>query len=142
MLKTQGNSTRGVITENLIAAGMALLLIFCLGGALWTAYWSLRFGLAPRPPLSAFQTVVRFVVVILAMFFWWLRRDLIERSALLCAIIAAGSSGLYGLGFNSIALQVVRLLFHFLAYSLGTVAITRWFRTKWQSRKPVKVTAS
>jgi len=31
MLKTQGNSTRGVITENLIAAGMALLLIFCLG---------------------------------------------------------------------------------------------------------------
>ena len=43
-----------------IAAGMAALLVFCLAGALWTAYWSLRFGLAPRPPLSVFQIFYSF----------------------------------------------------------------------------------
>jgi hypothetical protein len=107
---------------------MALLLIVCVAGAVWTAYWSLWFGLTPRPPLSVFQTVVRFVVVILAIVLFWRRRDLMERSALTCAVIAAGSSALFGLGVNSTALQIVRLLFHFLAYSLGAVAIIRWFQ--------------
>jgi len=107
---------------------MALLLIFCLTGAVWTAYWSLWFGLAPQPPLSAFQILVRFVVVVLALFLWFQTHDLIARTALACAVIAAGSSALYGLGFNSTTLQVVRLLFHFLGYSLGAVAIIRWFR--------------
>jgi hypothetical protein len=106
---------------------MTLLLIFCIVGAVWTVYWSLWFGLAPRPPLSAFQTLVRFAVVIMALFLWFRTRDLIARSALACAVIAAGSSALYGLGVNSTALQVVRLLFHFLGYSLGAIAIIRWF---------------
>jgi hypothetical protein len=66
--------------------------------------WTLSFGLTPRP--------------------------LTERSALACTVIAAGSSGLYGLGLNSTGLQVVRLLFHFLAYSLGAVAIIRSFHAK------------
>lgn len=109
---------------------MGLLLLICLAGAIWTAYWSLRFGLTPRPPLSVFQTLVRFVVVMVALLLWRFRRDLGERSALACAVVAAGSSGLYGLGLSSTGLQVVRLLFHFLAYSLGVVAIVRWFRAK------------
>ena len=71
--------------------------------------------------------MVRFVVVIVALILCWFRSDLIERTALVCAVIAAGSSGLYGLGFNSTALQIVRLLFHFLGYSLGAVAIILWF---------------
>ena len=119
-----------VSKDTLISAGMALLLLFCFAGAVWTAYWSLRFGLAPRPPLSAFQTLVRFLIVTLALLLWRRRRDLTERITLACAVMAAGSSGLYGLGMNSITLQVVRLLFHFLAYSLGVVVIIRWFLAK------------
>ena len=115
---------------------MALLLIFCIAGAGWTAYWSLSFGLAPRPPLSAFQTLVRFVVVALALFLCFRRRDLVERSAFACAVIAAGSSALYGLGINATTLQVARLLFHFLGYSLGAIAITRWFRAQRTHNRP------
>ena len=118
--------------ENLIALLLALLLIFCVGGAVWTAYWSLWFGLAPRPPLSALQATLRFVAVVVAVVLFARRRDLTERSALVCAVIAAGSSALFGLGFNSVTLQVVRLLFHFLAYTLGVVAIVRWFRLRWR----------
>jgi hypothetical protein len=81
---------------------------------------------------------VRFLVVMLSLVLLVLRRDLTERSALACAVIAAGSSGLYGLGLNSTELQVVRLLFHFLAYSLGAVAIVRWFLAKRVQRTSVK----
>ncbi len=108
---------------------MAALLLFCLAGALWTAYWSVRFGLAPRPPLSVFQTTIRIVLVMTALLLLWKRRDPIERIALACAVIGGGSSALYGLGFNSATLQVMRLLFHFLGYSIGSVAIVRWFRS-------------
>ena len=127
--------------DGLVAAGLALLLLFCFAGALWTAYWSLRFGLAPRPPLSAFQTLVRLAAVTAASLLWWVRRDHLERIALACAVIAAGSSALFGLGLNSVTLQVARLLFHFLAYSLGAVAIIRWFLAKRGSR-PARVKAA
>jgi hypothetical protein len=121
---------------------MAVLLALCLAGAIWTAYWSWRFGLAPRPRLSAFQTVVRFAAVTAALLLWRWRTHPVERSALACAIVAAGSSGLYGLGLNSTALQVVRLLFHFLGYSLGAIAIIRWFRAKRARRTtPTKAVA-
>jgi hypothetical protein len=116
--------------QTVLVVGMGLLLLMCAAGAVWTAYWCLRFGLTPRPPLSTFQTGVRFTAIITALLLAWVRTDVLERSALTCAIIAAGSSGLYGLGVNSVTLQVVRLLFHFLAYSLGAVAITRWFQAK------------
>jgi len=125
--QTTGAGSSIVTWDAVLATLLAALLLFCLAGAVWTAYWSLRFGLAPRPPLSAWQTSVRFVAVIVALFLLLRRRDLIDRAALLCAVIAAGSSALYGLGFNSVTLQVVRLLFHFLAYSLGALAIIRWF---------------
>jgi hypothetical protein len=126
---------------SLITVFMALLLIFCITGAVWTVYWSLWFGLAPRPPLSLFQIVLRFVVVISAIVLIWRRHDLLERSALACAVIAAGSSALYGLGMDSETLQVVRLLFHFLGYSLGAVAITRWLlAARSGKRSPAVVT--
>ena len=114
----------------LVSTGMALLLLLCIGGALWTAWWTLSFELAPRSPLSVFQTLLRLLVVILALILLRVRSDLIERIALACAVVAAGSSFLFGLGVNSTGNQVVRLLFHFLAYSLGAVAIIRWFRAK------------
>lgn len=110
-----------------VGVGLALLLLFCVAGAIWTAYWSLRFGLAPRPPLSGFQIVLRLLVIGVAAVLWWQRRDTIERIALTCAIVAAGSSALTGFGINSTTVQVARLLFHFLAYSIGAIAIVRWF---------------
>jgi presenilin-like A22 family membrane protease len=124
--------------DALITAGLALLLLFCLAGTIWTAYWSLRFGLAPRPPLSTFQTLIRLMAVTAALLLLLVRRDHLERTALACAVIAAGSSALFGLGLDSIPLQVVRLLFHFLAYSLGAVAIIRWFIAKRGRRARVK----
>ena len=122
----------------IVGAGLALLLLFCVAGAIWTAYWSLRFGLAPRPPLSGFQILLRLLVVCSALFLLWRRRDLIERIALFCAIIAAGSSAVYGFGVSSMTLQVVRLLFHFLAYSLGAIAIVRWFALGRRMRRAVQ----
>ena len=53
------------------------------------------------------------------------RRDWIERTTLICAVVAAGSSALFGLGFRSTSLDVVRLLFHFFAYALGIVVCVR-----------------
>ena len=114
--------------QMVLMIAMALVLVLGVAGAGKTAYWSLRFGLTPRPPLSMFETIPRYAAVITALFLAWARKDSMERSALICAVIAAGSSGLDGLGINSVTLQVVRLLFHFLAYSLGALAITRWFQ--------------
>ena len=105
---------------------LVLVALACAAGAVWTAYWSLRFGLAPRSPLSTLQTRLRFVVVSAAIIRFPIRRDLLERTTLLCAIIAAGSSGLFGLGFRSTTLDVNRLLLHFVAYMLGFVASVRW----------------
>ena len=53
-------------------------------------------------------------------------RDWLERTTLVCAMVAAGSSALFGLGFRSKALDIVRLLFHFVAYTLGVVVSVRW----------------
>lgn len=116
-----------VSKTQIITVTLALLLVLCVAGAIWTAYWTVRFGLAPRPPLSGFQILLRIVAICVAAVLWWQRRDLIERVALSCAIIAAGSSALFGFGIDSTTLQVVRLLFHFLAYTIGAVAIIRWF---------------
>lgn len=125
-----------MLTKTQIAgAVLMLLLLFCVTGAIWTAYWSLRFGLAPRPALSEFQILLRLIVVGVASFLWWRRRDLIERIAFSCAVIAAGFSTLFGFGLNSTTLQVVRLLFHFLAYSIGAFAILRWFAAVTRHRR-------
>jgi hypothetical protein len=140
MMKQEDKAVSTVNRDTLVASGMALLLLVCLAGSLGTAYWALRFGLAPRPPLSAPATVARFVVVIVALLLWRFRRDLTERSVLGCAVLGAGASGLYGVGVSSTALQVVRLLFHFLGYSLGVVVIVRWFRAKMvRGRSSVRV---
>jgi len=112
--------------QTLLAAGVVFLAVVCAAGAAWTVYWSLRYGLTPRPPLSPFQTVVRFAAVIVGAILLLFRRDSIERTALLCAVVAAGSSALFGLGFRSTSLDVGRLLFHFLAYALGVLLCMRW----------------
>jgi len=120
----------------LLIVSVILIAIFCAAGAVWTAYWSLRFGLAPRPPLSLPQTVLRFAVVAFASVLLVYRRDWIERSAFLCAIVAAGSSALFGLGVRSTILDIVRLLFHFVAYALGFAACVRWLIRQVRDSQP------
>lgn len=142
MRRQTGALSPMVNKTQIVGAGLALLLLVCLTGAVWTAYWSLRFGLAPRPPLSGFQILLRLFVVCSALFLLWRRRDLIERIALFFAIIAAGSSALYGFGVTSTTLQVVRLLFHFLGYSFGAIAIVRWFALGGRKHRRVKFGAS
>jgi hypothetical protein len=112
------------------------MAIFCAAGAVWTAYWSLRYGLTPRPPLSLLQTVLRFAVLALALILLLYRRDWIERTALLCAIVAAGSSALFGLGFRSTTLDIIRLLFHFIGYAFGFAACARWLIGQAESTQP------
>src|SRR2546423_4537105 len=107
--------------QTIRTAAVVFLAVVCTVGAAWTTYWSLRFGLTPRAPLSPLQTAVRFAVVTLAAILLPLRRDSLERATLLCAVVAAGSSVFFGLGYRSTTLDVVRLLFHFFAYALGVV---------------------
>ncbi len=103
-----------------------LLALACAAGAIWTAYWSLRFGLAPRPPLPPFQTGARIVIVLIALILIRLRPDPVERTALIFTVVAAGASALFGFGLRSTVNDVARLLFHFLAYALGALVLLRW----------------
>ena len=112
---------------------IALLGILCAAGAIWTAYWSLRYGLTLRPPLSMLQTIVRFVIVGAAVVLWPFRRDAIERATLACMAVAAGASALFGLGIRSAINDVVRLLFHFIAYALGVIVCARLLRVRQSS---------
>ena len=105
--------------------GLVLACATCLVGATWTAYWSLRFGLAPRPLLSTGQIALRLGIVAIAAVLVLLRRDRLERLALICAIAAASASALYGLGYTSPVVRANRLLFHFLGYALGAIALAR-----------------
>ena len=123
-----------MVKRLLLIVLILLVAILCAVGAVWTAYYSMRFGLTPRPPLSLLQTLVRFSAVAFALILLLYRRDWIERAAFLCAIVAAGSSALFGLGFRSTTLDIVRLLFHFVAYALGFAASVRWLIS--QARKP------
>src|SRR4030095_16049269 len=124
--------------QTLLAVTVVFLAVICAAGAAWTAYWSLRFGLAPRPPLSPLQTAVRFAGVTVAAIILPFRRDSIERTTLLCAVVAAGSSAVFGLGFRSTTLDVVRLLFHFLTSTLGVMVCVRWLVGLWRRTSSVR----
>src|SRR5438132_5342050 len=91
--------------QTLLTAAVVFLAVVCTAGAAWTVYWSLRFGLAPRPPLSPLQTALRFAVVTSAVILLPFRHDSIERTTLFCTVVAAGSSALFGLGFRSTTLD-------------------------------------
>jgi hypothetical protein len=110
----------------LLTVVVVLVALICAVGAIWTAWWSLRFGLTPRPALSALHTAVRFAVVFVALALWPFRPDPMERVTLLCAVLGAGASALFGLGLRSPILDVVRLLFHFFGYALGVALSVRW----------------
>jgi len=74
------------------------------------------FGL--RPPLSLVHTVLRILIVILALALLYVFNGLLERIALVMAAAAASSSALYGIGLRSAGLSAFRLLSHLAAFTL------------------------
>ena len=85
--------------------------------------------MATRPPLSPAQIALRIVLVLGASAFLFLRRDLLERAALVMGIVAPGSSALFGFGLRSPLLAAVRLLSHLVLYILSVVVASRVLRT-------------
>lgn len=118
----------------LLVPAIALLALGCAAGAVWTAYWWLLFGLTPRPPLPPLQTALRVSIVLAALILLRFRRDPMERITLVFTAIAAGASALFGFGLRSTANDVVRLLFHLLAYGLATFVLLRWLMAKWRNQ--------
>src|SRR5262245_54640450 len=105
-----------------------------LGGATLltaqTAMYIFQHGLvATRPPLSPAQIALRIVLVLGASAFLFLRRDPLERAALVMGIVAPGSSALFGFGLPSPLLAAVRLLSHLVLYILSAVVASRVLRT-------------
>jgi hypothetical protein len=127
---SRGGKPTSFDRDTLAVPTMAVLLLVCLAGVIWTAYSWWRFGLGFRPRLSSVQTAVRFLIIFISLVLLRLRTNLTERIALGCAVIAAGSSALNGLGMSSHLLQFIRLFFHLLAYAIGAIAIFRWFRSE------------
>jgi hypothetical protein len=121
--------------RKLLTAAVLLLALVCTAGAIWTAWWSIRFGLTPRPPLPPLQTALRIAIVTLAFVLLWSRREAMERIALACTIVAAGASALFGLGLRSTVNDAVRLLFHFFAYLLGAMLCARWLVGRASARR-------
>ena len=98
----------------------------CAIAAVATAVWILRFGpFTPRAPLSSIETAIRVAIVAVASALLLVRRDAVERAALVLSVIAAGSSALCGLGVDPPAVLAVRLLSHLAAYSVWAVAAIR-----------------
>ena len=87
-----------------------------------------------RPPLSSLQTGLRAVLIAGAIVLLKTFRHPLERSALVMAIAAAGSSFLYGMGMRSPALSAFRLISHLVMYLLVAIAAGRLVRASTSTR--------
>ena len=74
------------------------------------------FGL--RPPPSVLHAALRILIAAAALALLYVFQGLLERTALLVAASAAGSTALYGFGLRSAGLSAFRLLSHLAAYAL------------------------
>lgn len=112
--------------NRLIGVGWCAVLVGAVLLTIQTATFILHNGLmADRPPLSMFQTWLRLVLVLGATVLLWVRRDPIERAALITGILAPGSSALFGIGLRSPLLAALRLLSHLALYALAAVVAWR-----------------
>jgi hypothetical protein len=112
--------------HRLIGAAWYAVLVVAVLMTIQTATFILHNGLmADRPPLSMFQTGLRVALVLGATVCLLVRRDLIERAALITGILAPGSSALFGLGLRSPLLAALRLLSHLALYALAAVVAWR-----------------
>jgi len=78
-----------------------------------------------RTPLPVAQTVVRILMIAVALGLLCVFRSALDRVALLVVAAAAGSTALYGFGYRSAGLSAFRLLSHLAAYALVMV-IASW----------------
>jgi MFS family permease len=79
-----------VSRQGLISLGLVIALVSGIVGAIGTALWTLRFGLlAERPPLPAWHTVLRIIIVLTAAYLTVTRRDRLERMALVPRVLEA-----------------------------------------------------
>jgi len=86
-----------------------------------------RFGLfGARPPIPVTQTVLRIVIIAVALGLLYFFRSVLDRMMLLVVAAAAGSTALYGLGYRSASLSAFRFLSHLAAYALLMVVASRW----------------
>jgi hypothetical protein len=112
--------------NRLIGAGWCAVLVVAVLLTIQTSTFILHNGLmADRPPLSMFQTGLRLALVLGATVLLWVRRDPIERAALITGILAPGSSALFGIGLRSPLLAALRLLSHLALYALAAVVAWR-----------------
>jgi hypothetical protein len=85
-----------------------------------------RVGLfGTRPPLSVAHTVLRILIVIVALALLYVFHNVLERIALLIVAAAAGSTALHGFGLRSAGLSAFRLLSHLAAYALVMIVAGR-----------------
>jgi len=79
-----------------------------------------------RPPLSLAQTILRILIGAALLLLLRVFESALERTSLLVAAAAAGSTALYGFGLRSAGLSAFRLLSHLAAYTLFTyVAVAK-----------------
>ena|SRR5215469_7071510 len=100
---------------------LAWVAVFLLSGFLGgdTVVTMTRVGLfGLRPPLSIFHTVLRILIVVLALALLYVFQGRLERITLLIAAAAASSTALYGIGLRSAGLSAFRLLSHLAGYAL------------------------
>ena len=78
-----------------------------------------------RPSLPVAQTVLRILIVAVALGLLCAFRSALDQMTLLVVAAAAGSTTLYGLGYRSAGLSAFRLLSHLAAYALLRVVASR-----------------
>jgi hypothetical protein len=92
-----------------------------------------------RPPLPMAQTILRILIIAVALGLLCVFRSALDRMTLLAAAAAAGSTALYGLGYRSAGLSAFRLLSHLAAYALAMVVASRkaaWLHTGFYEARP------
>jgi len=107
---------------------LAWVAVFLISGFLAseTIETMRRVGLfGTSPPLPVAQTVLRVLIVGVALGLLCVFRSALERMTLLVAAAAAGSTALHGLGYKSAGLSAFRLLSHVAAYALVMVVASR-----------------
>ena len=106
-------------------AWVAVFLIsgFLASGTIETMRHVGLFG--TRPPLPVAQTVLRILIIAIALGLLCVFRNAVDRMTLLVVAAAAGSTALYGLGYRSAGLSAFRLLSHLAAYALAMVVASR-----------------
>jgi hypothetical protein len=78
-----------------------------------------------RPPLPVAQTVLRILIIAVALGSCAFFQSALDRMTLLVVAGAAGSTAIYGLGYRSAGLSAFRLLSHLAAYALVMVVASR-----------------